>query len=579
MGRRALAAVVLSATVLTGSATADPGQVGGHFDRPRTGFAPPGTTLRDGTAEQAGLDPEPLDEALGRIAAWTGPTPGREHPMYAGAVSLLAHDGIVVRREAVGEQLRYADDRGTELPAEQREPMRTDTIFDAASITKLFTSIAVLQEVDAGSVQLDEPVASYLPEFGVNGKEDITVRQLLTHTSGLQAEAQLWKLPEQDRIPSIMRLAPERPPGTGYTYSDPNMIVLGVLVERMSGAPLDRVVAERIAGPLGMSDTGFRPPAGKHPRIAATEYSADPPRGMVRGEVHDENAWSLGGVAGQAGVFTTADDLAVLGQAILNGGEHDGARVLSTEGVRRMLTDFNGDFPGDAHGLGFELDQRWYMGGLSGPRTAGHTGFTGTSLVLDPASRSVAVLLTNRVHPNREWGSNNAARETLAQGLARSLAVDPARGSRSWFADPARPAELTSDAVGPVRGPAQVSFQAFVDTQHDPDGADRLQLEADVDGAGWRPVPLRADGPGAPEGEVAELAGSGHRAWWDVRAEVDAPPGAQIGLRWRYLPDEQYVGRGVHVDGIHVTDHRGTLLDGELDDERLHSRGWAETGR
>lgn len=579
MGRRTLAAVVLSVTVLTGSATADPGQVGGHFDRPRTEFAPPGTTLRDGTAEQTGLDPEPLDEALRRISAWTEPTPDREHPMYAGAVSLLAHDGVVVRRHAVGEQLRYADGRGTELPADQREPMRPDTIFDAASITKLFTSLTVLQQVDAGAVELDAPVADYLPEFGVNGKDGITVRQLLTHTSGLQAEAQLWELPEQDRIPSIMRLAPEQPPGSEYTYSDPNMIVLGVLVERVTGESLDTVVADRITGPLGMSDTGFRPPAEKQSRIAATEYSTEPPRGMVRGEVHDENAWSLGGVAGQAGVFTTADDLAVLGQALLNGGVYDGARVLSDTGVRRMLTDFNGDFPGDAHGLGFELDQRWYMAGLSGPRTAGHTGFTGTSLVVDPASRSVAVLLSNRVHPNREWGSNNEARETLAQGLARSLAVDPMSGSRSWFADASRPAELTSDPLGPVDGPVQVSFGAFVDTQRDPDGTDPLQLEANVDGAGWRPVPMRAEGPGAPDGDVEQLAGSGHRAWWQVRAEVDAPPGARVDLRWRHAPDEQYVGRGVHVDGIHVTDGNGTLLDGELAGERLHSRGWVETNR
>ncbi|GAA0510241.1 serine hydrolase domain-containing protein [Saccharopolyspora thermophila] len=580
MGRTILAAVaVLSVTALAGSATAAPGVVHGHFDRPQEDFASAGTRLRDGSPEDVGLDPRPIDAALRQIALWTEKTPDREHPMYAGAVSLLVHDGVVVRREAVGREVRYADASGTELPADQQEPMRTDTIFDVASISKLFTSIAVLQLVDAGEVGLDDPVAEYLPEFGVNGKESITIRQLLTHTSGLQAEAQLWKLPPEQRIPWIMQLTPEHPPGTHYTYSDPNMITLGLLVERVAGAPLDRVVAERITGPLGMTDTGYNPPASELHRIAATEYELDPPRGMVRGQVHDENAWSLGGVAGQAGVFSTADDLAKLGQALLNGGVYGGHRVLSEDAVEQMLTNFNSAFPGNAHGLGFELDQRWYMAGLSAPRTAGHTGFTGTSLVIDPASRSVVVLLTNRVHPSRDWGSNNAARQALAQGLAQALAVDPARGSWSWYADPARPATLTTDALGPVSGEAQVSFNAFVDTQRDSDGVDPLIVESSVDGVSWNPVPLRVSGPGAPDDPQSALAGAGHRNWWKVRGTVEADAGQQVRLRWRYAPDARYVGRGVNVDGILVADRNATLLDGELETERLHPDGWVSTSR
>jgi CubicO group peptidase (beta-lactamase class C family) len=578
MGRTILVAVaLLSVTALAGSATAAPGQVRGHFDRPQEGFAPARTVLRDGSPEDVGLDPRPIDAALRQIAAWTNQVPGREHPMYAGAVSLVAHDGVVVRREAVGHELRYSDGQGTELPAEQREPMRPDTIFDVASISKLFTSIAVLQTVDDGEVRLDAPVAEYLPEFGVNGKQSITVQQLLTHTSGLQAEALLWKVPPEQRIPTIMQLRPKFPPGTHYTYSDPNMITLGVLVERVTGAPLDQVVAERITGPLGMTDTGYNPPASELHRIAATEFQADPARGMVRGQVHDENAWSLGGVAGQAGVFSTADDLATLGQALLNGGTYDGNRILSRDSVEQMLTNFNSAFPGDAHGLGFELDQRWYMAGLSGPRTAGHTGYTGTSLVIDPASRSMAVLLTNRVHPSRQWGSNNPARQALAQGLARSLGVQPARGSESWFAEGT--GTLTTDPLGPVSGALHVSFNAFVDSQRDGNGEDPLFVESSVDGVGWRPVTLRVSGPGAPDEPQTSLAGAGQRSWWKVRGTVDANAGELVRLRWRYGPDDQYTGRGVNVDGILVADRDATLLDGELEAARLHPEGWESTNR
>ena len=564
--RRALVALVLVSVTaaMAGPACAAPQGAGGRFDRPQQGFSPAETTLRPGTPEQAGLDPAPIDRALGRIAAWTEPTPGRPHPMFAGAVALLAHDGRVVRHEAYGRELRYADARGTELPPQQQEPARPDTIFDVASLTKLFTSIAVLQQVESGAVRLDAPVAQYLPEFGGQGKAGITVQQLLTHTSGLQSEVQLWKLPPQERIRSVMELTPQHPPGTHYEYSDPNLITLGVLVSRVTGRPLDQVVRQRITEPLGMADTGYNPPPEKLPRIAATEFQADPPRGMVRGSPHDENAWSLGGVAGEAGIFSTAHDLGVLGQALLNGGAYGDARILSEDSVQRMLTDYNGRFPGNAHGLGFELDQRWYMSGLSSPRTAGHTGYTGTSLVLDPLSRSVVVLLTNRVHPSREWGSNNPARVAVAQGMAEALAVRPTRGSTAWGAPAAAPAALGTRDLGPVAGPVQVSFDAFVDTQRDPDGADPLLLESSVDGGrSWRPARMTASGPGAPPGPQDSLAGSGHRAWWQVRADVDAGPGEHVQLRWRYAPNEEYTGRGVLLDGISAADADRTLLDGE----------------
>ncbi|NKQ59102.1 serine hydrolase [Amycolatopsis sp. K13G38] len=424
-GSQLLVALVLTIAAAPGASTIAEHQWTGRFDRPQQDFA--SAAVREGDPADVGLDAAPiraaerfLDECARNAA---------DHPRFSGAVGLLAHDGVIVARYATGQALRYADTAGTELPAGRQVPMRVDTIFDMASITKLFTSIAVLQLVERGQVDLDASVARYLPEFG---KPDVTVKQLLTHTSGLAADPQppLWQgYPD---VPSRRAAVLDSPlvnrPGSTYVYSDINLMALGFLVERVAGEPLDAVVRDRITAPLGMTDTGFNPSAAKLDRIAATEYQADPPRGLVRGQVHDENAWALGGVSGHAGIFSTAHDMAVLGQTVLNRGSYRDARILRPETVRRMLTDHNEAFPGEAHGLGFELNRKFYMGALSSPVTAGHTGFTGTSLVIDPRSRSIAVLLTNRVHPTRNWGSTNDARETWASALAKSMATRPARG-------------------------------------------------------------------------------------------------------------------------------------------------------
>ncbi|OLR89717.1 serine hydrolase domain-containing protein [Actinokineospora bangkokensis] len=572
-GKLLCALLVVAASASSAVAVAEQSRPGGRaegrFDLPQAGFAPASTVLRPGSPEQVGLDPGPIREADAAIAGWTRPSPA--HPLFSGAVTLLVHHGVVVDRTATGQALRYADAAGTELPADQQVPMRPDTIFDVASVSKLFTSVAVLCLVEDGKVAVDRPVAAYLPEFGVNGKAAITVRQLLTHTSGLEPFIPLWRdWPDPpSRIRAVLERAPVTPPGSTYTYSDLNLITLGVLVERLSGRTLDRFVADRITRPLGLVDTGYNPPAEKLGRIAATEFQTAPPRGLVRGQVHDENAWSLGGVAGHAGVFSTAADLAVLGQMVLNGGSYGGVRVLRPETVATMLTNYNAAFPGDDHGLGFELDQRWYMGGLSGPRTAGHTGFTGTSLVIDPASRSIAVLLTNRVHPTREWGSVNVARERLASGLSLAMAVRPRVGPDAWWAPPgdATTATLTTPALT-ARRPMRVRFDAFVDTEQ----TDVLVLESSTDGQVWTPVAVRATGPGAPVGRTEQLAGSGHRSWW--RVDGDVPPGRDVTLRWRSTTDSRYTGRGIAVDAIVVTDGDRTLLNGEKEPHVLRPLGW-----
>ncbi len=391
-------------------------------------FASPDTILADAAPQSVGLDPAPVAEAVAQIRAHETAPPGG-HALFAGAVAVMGHEGRIIACDASGWALRYAD-ATTELPPDRWVPMRRDTIFDLASVSKLFTSIAVMQLIEEGAVQLDAPVAAYLPEFGSAGKELVTVRELLTHRSGLPAWLPLWSHhPDKPaRIQAVMDQPPDRSPGTRYLYSDLNLIALGVLVERLRGVSLDEVVRERVTGALGMTDTGYNPV--EVDRTAATEAQTYPRRGVVRGQVHDENAWALGGVAGHAGVFSTADDLAVLAQALLNGGTYRGRRILSSASVIRLVTSATGSAGDDSHGLGFELDQRWYMDDLAGPHTAGHTGFTGTSVVIDFTSRSFAILLTNRVHPSRDRGSVNVARREWAHGLAAALRFRPSSGSR-----------------------------------------------------------------------------------------------------------------------------------------------------
>ncbi|ONI81879.1 serine hydrolase [Saccharothrix sp. ALI-22-I] len=519
-----------------------------RFDQPHEGWS--NSVLRPGTPERVGLDPAPLDTALAQIERYTVPD-STGHPLFSGAVTLFAHDGVVVTHQPTGWALRYGDASGTELPEEQRVPMAQDTIFDLASISKLFTSIVVMRQHELGRFGLDDPVARHLPEFAVNGKESITVRQLLTHTSGLVAWLPLWsQYPDvPSRIKAVMDTTPRSAPGATYLYSDLNLITLGVLAEKWSGKKLDELVREDIARPLGLQDTGYNPPASKLDRIAATEYQAG--RGIIRGTVHDENAWSLGGVAGHAGVFSTARELATLGQTILNGGAHAGRRILREDTVQLMLTDFNQAFPGNSHGLGFELDQRWYMGALTSPRAAGHTGYTGTTLVLDPLSRSIAILLTNRVHPSRNWGTINPARRVVANGLARALAVKPRHGT-AWTPETDGGTLTTRDL--PQRSEKQkLSFRAFVDL----DPGDKIVVEATNDGTTWR--------------DVQVLAGYGQRRWQQVEVET----ASAVRYRWRYVRGTGFYGaRGAYVDAVRVTDQRGVALDGEREPAGLHPEGW-----
>lgn len=419
INRRHFTAGLIGAAGLTaaGALTSQPAHADGGGD----GFASV-RRLRRGHPGKVGLDGDALRAGWEDIMVGTEPATGEDLPLYAGAVLLYVHEGRIVLHEAGGSALRYADAE-RELDPSEQIAMDEDTIFDMASISKLFTSIVVMQQVEKGRIDLDATVASYLPDFAAGGKEEVTVRMMLTHTSGLPASLPLWKdYPDiPSRIAATLAEPAQDAPGTEYLYSDLNLITLAVLVQEVSGRSLDHLVTKGITLPLGMFDTGYNPWHIKQHRCAATEYVEEPDRGMVWGEVHDENAWSFDGVAGHAGVFSTARDMAVLSQAMLNGGWYGYTRILSEESVTAMITNENTDFPGDDHGLGFEINQDWYMGELSSSQTVGHTGFTGTSLVIDYATNSSVILLTNRVHPSRDGESVNPARVDAADALVEAM--------------------------------------------------------------------------------------------------------------------------------------------------------------
>jgi CubicO group peptidase (beta-lactamase class C family) len=366
--------------------------------------------LRYGTPEEAGLRGGGVAEIAKRVHRDV------RDRAYPGAVVIAGRHGIIAVHEAAGYAERYAsytDGQAVELPKGKWTPVRRDTIFDLASLTKLFTTVLVMRLAEAGRVEIDAPVAAYVPEFALPDKRTVTTRHLLTHTSGLPAWKDLHGDDEtsEQRLAGVLGCALEAAPGRRRLYSDLGFIVLGRIAERVTGRRLDEELRESVTGPLRMADTMFRPPPALRERIAATEYQPRTGRGMIRGSVHDENAWSLSGVAGHAGMFGTAHDLAVFADTLLRTGNSHGPGVLRPETIARMIHE----------DLGVERNQRWYMGALASPLTFGQTGFTGTSLVADLRTQSFVILLTNRVHPSRDRGPNNASRVAVANALATAL--------------------------------------------------------------------------------------------------------------------------------------------------------------
>lgn len=369
--------------------------------------------LQRGDPADVNMLQRPLDEIYD---AMMNATLEREIP---GAVALIGKDETIVKHDAYGHAVRYADTDFTE--SDNPVLMTDDTIFDLASMSKLFTTTAAMKLYEAGKFELDDPVADHLPEFAENGKEAVTIQQLMTHTSGFVAWLPLESMVDnrEDAIEAVLTNPLANEPGTTYEYSDLNLITLGALIEHWSGVGLDEYMETEISGPLGMVDTMYNPPEHLHDRVAATSHTSS--RGLIRGEVHDGNAYVLDGVAGHAGLFSTAPDLAIFSQMMLNEGRFAGEQILTPETIALMLENHTPEFPGDDHGLGWELDQSWFMGALSSPTTMGHTGFTGTSIVINPELQTFAILLTNRVHPVDSTPSTNPLRQAVAQQAADAI--------------------------------------------------------------------------------------------------------------------------------------------------------------
>ncbi|MER7699292.1 serine hydrolase [Streptomyces sp. NPDC096095] len=551
-------------------------------------------TLRRGSAARAGLLQGPLDQLVRDAESYLADSP--RHPWYAGAVLLAGRGGTVALHRPIGKAVRYAaydekTDTGVEFPADQQIAMAEDTVFDLASISKLFTSLLAVQRIERGELELEAAVASYLPDFAGGGKQDVTVRQLLTHTSGFRPWIPLYKEPTREgKLRKLWDEVLASTPGSAYLYSDLNLISLQLILEHITGRPLDALLRDDITAPLGMHRTRYNPPASWKPKIAATEDARLPwsglERGLVWGEVHDENAFSLDGVAGHAGVFSCAWDLAILARTLLNGGVYGRSRILSEKSVDLLFTDFNTAFPGDEHGLGFELYQHWYMGAMATPRSAGHTGFTGTSLVLDPSTDTFLIVLGNSVHPVRSWRSGSAPRVAAANQLARAVPVRPERGRTAWFSGmaSASTATLTLPVLRLDSARVRLECALWWDTEPASDG---LFLEASAGGQDWRPVPFTtlATGPGPGRGPdprphpAGSVTGWSGRVWHRLEADLAAWRDRDVRLRWRYTTDRLYVGRGAYLDGLRVRDGVRTVFDAERprDAGRIEATGWVRS--
>lgn len=311
---------------------------------------------------------------------------------------------------------------GDEVSVPFVEPMRKDTIFDIASLSKpVATAPSILILIDSGKISLDDYVSKYIPDFANGGKENVQIKHLLSHTSGLpsymNAEPLRKKFGNQcaDKvIEEICRLEALNEPGEKSRYSCLGYITLGRIVEIVSGKSLDVFATENIFSPLGMKNTFYNPPAAKAKRIAAAEIRNGQ---LNRGAVHDPLAELMGGVSGNAGVFTTADDLAKFCRMVLNDGRANGKQILSVESVKLLTSE---QYFGRAYGFDVNSDNHSWIKGDFGAKTFCHSGYTGTSIVCDPVSKKFIIILTNRVYPN-DKGSVRQMRIQVANAVYKTL--------------------------------------------------------------------------------------------------------------------------------------------------------------
>jgi CubicO group peptidase (beta-lactamase class C family) len=300
-----------------------------------------------------------------------------------------------------------------------------NTIYDMASLTKVIaTTTAAMILEEQGLLDLDRTVASYLPEFNAPDKAPITMRMVMTHRGGLEAFAALYKTfrGREQYLQQINQRPLTSTPGTKTVYSDWDMILTQLVIEKITGAPLDRFVADKVFHPFGMTSTMFTPDSSLHSRIAPTEI--DTARGgLVWGRVHDENADAMGGVAGHAGLFSTAGDLSIFAQMLLNGGVYNGVRIVGPATIARWTSPQG---RGSSRALGWDTPSGGSSAGrFFSPRSFGHTGFTGTSIWIDPTRDLFVILLTNHVDPTRENNRIFPLRRAVADAVQQAITDAP----------------------------------------------------------------------------------------------------------------------------------------------------------
>ena len=449
--------------------------------------------LHPGTPESASLKREPLEQIGPFIESEI------EKRTMPGAVVLIAKSGSIAKHDAYGYSARYIDDQFTEM--DQPVEMKKDTIFDIASISKLFTTTAAMKLYEQGKFNLDDSVGKYIPEFNENGKENVTIRQIMTHTSGFTAWIPLYSMGanREERLQIALKHSLKNEPGTTYTYSDLNLITLGVLVERLSGQRLD-------------------------------DY-----------------------VTGHAGVFSTAKDLAIFGHMILQDGKYGKTQILKPETVSLLTENQLPQFPTNSHGLGWELNQGWYMDALSNEETLGHTGYTGTSMVVSPKNKTIVLTLTNRVHPSRATVSMNPIRRKVAQLTADAISVPLHHRDKAWFSGYGDNLKkgLTFE-VGKNQDTLHYNNWFSIE-----DGSDKGSVQVSSDNKTWTTLPNTY---------------TGKEETWD-REKVKLPEGTKF-VRFLYETDASVNGRGWYVDDVYGSDQRGKKKRLAVVQNDWIERGW-----
>ena len=372
--------------------------------------------LRSGTPEEAGFDPELGARLKARIQK------AIEERVFPAAAVAVGRDGILILSEGYGT-----------LTYQSEIPVKPSTPFDLASLTKVVsTTAAIMFLVDRGQLNLQSRVTEFFPEFNCGGKENLTLEHLLTHTAGFRPFFSFRARGLQTRLEiqqALFREPIRTKPGNVCVYSDLSMIVLGWVVEKVSGMDQDSFMREHFWGPLGMDKTGYRPVGtfGNDPSIVPTEMDQTFRNRLLQGEVHDENAFLLGGVAGHAGVFSNVEDLSKFAFMLLNQGCYSGMSFFKPETVD-FFTKRRSFEKGPDRGLGWDIKSAHgysSSGPLAGPRTYGHLGFTGTSLWIDPDQKLFFILLTNRVYPSREEKRHNQVRSDVGEIIYQCMMGPP----------------------------------------------------------------------------------------------------------------------------------------------------------